>query len=88
MKRLKHDIIVDALGGRLITDLMENWTFTIEEVSPYVFIAKGRNAKGHTSYGAAGTAEEALDTCLIKANKIVLRENRISKIKKFFGIRK
>jgi hypothetical protein len=87
-----QEIVIDALSGAPITDLIENWTFIIKEVAPYVFKAEGRDAVGHISSGAAGTAEKALYDCLKSANKIILRESRISvvkeKIKKVFRVGK
>ena len=92
MKRSKHEIIIDALGGNSVTDLVENWTFTLKEIAPYVFNAEGRDENVHTSLGAAGTAEEALESFLIRANKIILRENRKiefkENIRKLFGNRR
>jgi len=91
MKKSKHEIIIDGLKGLPITDLIGDWTFTIKEVAPYVFKAKGRNIKGHTSYGAGGTAEEALDNCLKRTDKIIMYEKRKAeikdKLKKIFRIR-
>ena len=33
----EHNKLVDGLRGIPITNLVENWSFTIEEIAPYVF---------------------------------------------------
>jgi hypothetical protein len=81
MSKSKYDMIIEGLGGSPITELKENWTFTIKEVAPYVYKVKAWDINGLTSFGAGGTAEEALDNCLRRVEKIISYQNRKSEIK-------
>lgn len=70
-------MIIDGLRGIPITGLVEDWEFTIEEIAPYIFRSHGRGPHSQEIYSYAGrTAEDALDNCVKKAHKIVLREKR------------
>ena len=81
MKKSKYEMIIDGLSGKPITELVDNWIFTIKEVAPHVYKVEGRNKNERTAFGGAGTAEEALDYCLKKVDRIILWENRLERIK-------
>lgn len=88
---LHKAIIKSASEKRPITDLVENWLFTVEEITLGRYEAKGRDAwYMHSAFGYGNTAENALLACVEKANKIVGRENRKKRIKdmleRIFGI--
>ena len=76
MMKSKYEMLIDGLKGIPIVGLVENWDFTIKEIAPYVFEAQGRGPHWQTTTGYGGTAENALNDCMKKANKIVLREKR------------
>lgn len=72
----EYDKLVDGLQGIPLTNLVENWSFTIEEIAPYVFRAQGLDTKWHKTVGYGSTAEDALNFCVKNAKKINLRETR------------
>lgn len=92
MSKSKKDLIIDGLGGTPITELIENWTFTIKEIAPYVYKVEAWDINGHISSGAGGTAVEALNNCLKRVERIIAKEKAkldvINKIKRVFKIGK
>lgn len=74
--KVTYELIIAALGGIPIMGLVENWSFKIEEVAPYVFKAYGESIN-HDSVSSFGdTAETALMNCVRKTEKIIASEKR------------
>jgi hypothetical protein len=75
-------MIIAALGGVPIMGLVENWSFRIEEVSPYVFKAYGDSINLEIVVGYGGEAKAALMNCIHKVERIDLRDQRRRKLEK------
>jgi hypothetical protein len=85
-------MIVDALGGSPINDLIEGWFIRIDEITPYVFRAEGKDSNGRTLLGVGGSAEDALDDCIKKIERNIQIQNKLlgirNKITEIFNFRK
>jgi hypothetical protein len=83
--KIEFDTIIKGLQGMPITELVEDWSFTIEEIAPYVFKAQGEDIEWHMAVGYGGTAEEALKNCSKRAKRINWWKNRGKGIQKMFS---
>lgn len=81
MTRLKRDLIITGLGGESIDDLVEGWSFHLQELAPYVFRVDGKDRRGHTVIGVGHTADEALDDCEKRAKRIDQIQKDLASIK-------
>lgn len=59
-----------AIQGIPVSGLYENWAFTVDEIAPYVFKAKGQDMGGRSVDGYGRTPEEALQNCIKRAKAI------------------
>lgn len=79
-KKIDENIILNALIGIPATELLEDWSFTIEEIAPYIFKAKGTDINNRLTTGYGDTAESALSDCVKHASRIKFYEDKKKKI--------
>lgn len=91
MKKNLSDIIEMGLRGNSVDNLVDGWSFHIEEVSSNVYRITGLDKKGNrvSSYGI--DPEKVLMKCIRDAQRIISKErfltNIKSKVLRIFGFR-
>jgi hypothetical protein len=70
MQKTIDELIMLALQGIPVSGLVENWTFTINEIAPYIFEAKGIDMNGRTVTGYGETAKLALQISIKKIERL------------------
>ena len=75
------DIIEKGLRGHPINDLVEGWSFSIDEVSSNVYKVDGRDRHGHhvSSYGI--DPEKVLNQCVKDARRIIQKTKFLTNAK-------
>jgi hypothetical protein len=81
MDKSMYDIIDKALRGKTIDDLVNGWSFRVDEVSSNVYKIDGIDKKGNRVSNYGVDAEKVLSACIRDAQRIVSRENFVSEIK-------
>lgn len=85
MNENTRDLIETGLRGTPLENLIDNWTFHIEEPSSNVYLVEGINTKGKKVRSAGTDPAKVLGDVLKKAERINSRQNIFRKLMKLFS---
>ena len=75
------DIIEEGLRGNTIDELVEGWSFRIEEISSNVYKVDGIDKEGHRVSGYDIDPEKVLTQCVKDAQRIIQQTKFITNAK-------
>jgi hypothetical protein len=81
MEKLTIDLIEWGLRGNKIDDLVDGWSFRIDEVSPYVFKVDGEDKIGHHVSSIGTDPEQVIKSSLRNAQRISSRKSLLDTIR-------
>ena len=86
MEKSTLELIENGLRGHPLENLIDGWTFSVNESSSNLYIVKGINGQGKNISSFGVDPEKALKDCLKKAAQLNSRQKFIAKLKKLLSI--
>jgi hypothetical protein len=77
------NIIEKGLRGETLDNLVEGWSFRIDEVSSNVYRVEGTDTQGHHASSHGTEPEEVLLQCIKNAHRISHRTQLITDLKTY-----
>ena len=80
-----HALIEIGLQGHPLENLIDGWTFHVEETSSNLYLVKGMNKQGKRVSSFGINPEKVLNDCLKKANRLDSRRRIYRKFLRLFS---
>jgi hypothetical protein len=80
-----HELIEIGLQGHPLENLLDGWTFRIEESSSNIYVVEGTNRQGKRTSSFGIDPEKVLDDCIKKANQLDSRQRIFTKFLNLFS---
>ena len=85
MKKSTGELIENGLRGHPLENLVDGWTFHVDERSSNLYVVEGTNRQGKNVSSFGVDPEMVLNDCLKKAEQLNSRQTFFAKLKRFFS---
>jgi hypothetical protein len=85
MEQKTPDLIEIGLRGYPLENLIDGWTFRVEEPSSNLYLVEGTNIQGKKVSGFGIDPEKVLNDCLKKAKHFDSRRRTFAKLLELFS---